>query len=173
MFMYGWVMLHIWICNALHMNAECHAYEWVISHTDRGSSAAPNHTRMCSESSKIRMGLQRAGAGVGTCKSGAEALHVVMSSSLIQVLQIFTTSTCHRRRPYHQFSLCSYFSKSGMKIGLCCPKTKIHLFAWFFDWTTKKLIWKQDNQTSVVDLNVNNARKHRQTDRHVDKHTHT
>ena len=49
-------------------------------------------------------------AGVGTSKSGVEAIHAVMSSSLIQVLQIFTTSSCPRRRPYHQFSLCSYVS---------------------------------------------------------------
>jgi len=61
--------------------------------------------------SKIQIRPQPTVAGVGTSQSGVgtdESIHAIMFSSLTQVLQLFTTSSCPRR-PLYQLSHCSYF----------------------------------------------------------------
>ena len=74
--------------------------------------------------SKIRIGPQRAIAGVGTFKSGvgtSKAIHAIQTTSRTQVLELFPTSSCPRC-PHHQLLQCSnflipHFKRCNMKIG--------------------------------------------------------
>ena len=62
--------------------------------------------------SKIWTWPQRAVASGENLKSGggtSKAIHAMMSSSLTQVLWLFSTSSCPRR-PHHHLSHCSYIS---------------------------------------------------------------
>jgi len=59
-------------------------------------------------------GAAAGGSTRGTYKSGVgtdKAIHAILSSSLTQVLQLFTASSCPRRPHYaYQLSDCNYFS---------------------------------------------------------------